>query len=118
MCLAVISGNPQPGCVKKSPDVACVTRVVGGKGAWEDTVKMDRQFGMKMLDHSGYLAHSRFSGGLQRDCAYGKKSSENIRLAFDEKASLALEAHTLALAHLLYGPQRGTCYYSQNCIRS
>lgn len=92
--------------------------MVGGKGAWEDTVKMDRQFGRKKLDHSGYWAHSRFSGALQRDCAYGKKSPENIRLEFDEKASPALEAHTLAIAHLLYKQQRGLCYYSQNCICS
>lgn len=92
--------------------------MVGGKGAWEDTVKMDRQFGRKKLDHSGYLAHSRFSGALQRDRAYGKKSPENIRLEFDEKTNLALEAHTLALARLLYGQQRGMCYYSHNCICS
>lgn len=79
---------------------------------------MDRQFGRKKLDHSGYWAHSRFSGALQRDCAYGKESPENTRLEFDEKAGLALEAHTLALAHLLYGQWRGRCYCSQNCFRS
>lgn len=58
---------------------------------------MDRQLGRKKLDHSGYLAHSRFSGALQRDCAYGKESPENVRMEFDEKASLALGDHTLAL---------------------
>lgn len=92
--------------------------MVGGKGAWEDIVKKDRQFGRKKLDHSGYLAHARFSGALQRDCAYGKKSPENIRLEFDEKASPVLEARSLALAHLLYGQQRGIRYYSQNWICS
>lgn len=69
--------------------------MVGGKGAWKGSGKMDRQFGRKKLDHLGNLEHSIFSDTLQRDCAYGKKSPENFKLELEEKAIPALEAHAL-----------------------
>lgn len=61
---------------------------------------MDRQFGRKKLEHLGNLECSSFSGTLQRDCGYGKKSPENLRLELDEKAISALEAHVVTIARI------------------
>lgn len=61
---------------------------------------MDRQFGRKKLENLGNLECSSFSGTLQRDCGYGKKSPENLSLELDEKAISALEAHVVTIARI------------------
>lgn len=95
MCYTFISRNPWPDCDKMGPDVTGVTRWWEEKEQWEDSVKMDRQLGREKPDHLGNLEHSIFSDTLQRDCAHGKRSPENLRLELDEKAIPALEAHAM-----------------------
>lgn len=92
--------EPEARLWQNEPRCGRCHQVVAGKGAWEGSVEMDRQFGRKNLDRLGNLEHSKFSDTLQRDCAYGKKNFSLMKKLF------------LLLKLML------CCYYSQNSICS
>lgn len=104
MCLTFISRNPWPDCDKTSPDVAGVTRW------WEKkehgrTVKMDRDFGRKKLDHLGNLEHSIFSDTLKETLLMERNLLKTLDWSLMKKIFLLLK---LMLC----------CHYRQNSICS